>query len=226
MKIERVNENQIKIQLDSSDLNHRDIKLTELAYGSEKTQELFQEMMAQAMEECGFEAHNVPLMIEAIPLSSDCITIIVTKVTNIETLEERFSKFPGLAALDELRKLAPFREGLRQSQEDKRRKHSRNKTKAAVFSINSLDEAALLSTRLNGLFYGSSRLYKMNNRYFLYLINDNPADRLTLEDIEAIGGEYGVKQNITDITPYHLAEHGESLIPEGACFILSEYLAK
>lgn len=50
-------------------------------------------MMKQASYELGFEADDIPLMIEAIPVSSECIVLIVTKVDDPEELDTRFSKF-------------------------------------------------------------------------------------------------------------------------------------
>ncbi len=93
MKIEKLNENQIRCTLTREDLASREIRLTELAYGSEKTRELFQDMMQQAFEDCGFEARNTPLMIEAIPLSADAIILIITKVESPDELDSRFSRF-------------------------------------------------------------------------------------------------------------------------------------
>ena len=93
MKIERLSENQIRCTLNKSDLASRQLKISELAYGSEKARELFRDMMQQASHELGFEADDIPLMIEAIPVSSDCIVLIVTKVDDPEELDTRFSKF-------------------------------------------------------------------------------------------------------------------------------------
>lgn len=93
MKIEKLNENQIRCTLTKEDLNERQIKLSELAYGTEKAKALFRDMMQQASYEYGFEAEDIPLMIEAIPLSSDCIILIITKVEYPEELDTRFSKF-------------------------------------------------------------------------------------------------------------------------------------
>ena len=93
MKIERVNENQIRCTLNKSDLASRQLKINELAYGSDKAKELFRDMMQQASYELGFEAEDTPLMIEAIPVSSECIVLIVTKVDNPEELDTRFSRF-------------------------------------------------------------------------------------------------------------------------------------
>ena len=93
MKIEKVNDNQIRCTLTKSDLADRQLKLSELAYGNEKSKELFREMMQQAAYEFGFEAENIPLMIEAIPLSTESIILIITKVESPEELDTRFSQF-------------------------------------------------------------------------------------------------------------------------------------
>ena len=93
MKIERLNENQIRCTLNKSDLASRQLKINELAYGSDVAKELFRDMMQQASYELGFEAEDTPLMIEAIPVSSECIVLIVTKVDNPEELDTRFSRF-------------------------------------------------------------------------------------------------------------------------------------
>ena len=96
MRIEKLNDNQIRCTLTRDDLAMRQIKLSELAYGTEKAKELFRDMMQQASVDFGFEADNIPLMIEAIPLPNECIVLIITKVEDPEELDTRFSKFaPG-----------------------------------------------------------------------------------------------------------------------------------
>ena len=93
MKIERVNDRQIRCTLTGADLAVRQLKISELAYGSEKAKSLFRDMMRQAEYECGFEVEDIPLVIEAIPVNSDCIILIITKVEDPEELDTRFSKF-------------------------------------------------------------------------------------------------------------------------------------
>ena len=93
MKIEKLNDNQIRCTLTREDLATREIKLSELAYGSEKAKTLFRDMMQQAADDFGFEANNIPLMIEAIPISADSIILIITKVEDPEELDTRFSRF-------------------------------------------------------------------------------------------------------------------------------------
>lgn len=102
MKIEKVNDHQIRCTLTKDDLADRQLKLSELAYGTEKAKDLFRDMMQQANLKFGFEAEDIPLMIEAIPLSGDCIVLIITKVEDPEELDTRFSKFaPSLQELDD-----------------------------------------------------------------------------------------------------------------------------
>lgn len=96
MKIEKVNDNQIRCTLTQQDLASRHIKLSELAYGTDKAKMLFRDMMQQANYEFGFEAEDIPLMIEAIPISSEKIVLIITKVEYPDELDTRFSRFSDM----------------------------------------------------------------------------------------------------------------------------------
>ena len=93
MKLEKLSDTQIRCTLSKEDLSQRQLHLSELAYGSEKAKELFRDMMQQASIELGFEADNIPLMIEAIPISNDCLVFVVTKVEDPDELDTRFSRF-------------------------------------------------------------------------------------------------------------------------------------
>lgn len=93
MKIEKISEKQIRCTLNRDDLIDRELRISELAYGSEKAKNLFRDMMQQANYEFGFEAEDLPLMIEAIPVSSECLILVITKVEDPDELDTRFSKF-------------------------------------------------------------------------------------------------------------------------------------
>ena len=56
MKIEKINDSQIRCYLSGEDLAKRQLKLSELAYGSEKAKKLFQDLMQQAAFQFGFDA--------------------------------------------------------------------------------------------------------------------------------------------------------------------------
>ena len=63
MKLERMNEQQIRCTLTSEDLTARKLKISELAYGTDKARSLFRDMMIKAADELDFEVEEEPLMI-------------------------------------------------------------------------------------------------------------------------------------------------------------------
>ena len=101
MKIERLNDRQIRCTLTKQDLDSRSIKLSELAYGSKKTKQLFRDMMQMAADDLNFHVDDIPLMIEAIPLPKESIALIISKVDSPDELDTRFSSFTQNMNLDE-----------------------------------------------------------------------------------------------------------------------------
>lgn len=93
MRLEKISDSQIRCTLSRNDLLERHINLGELSYGSEKARNLFREMLTKASYELDFDAEDIPLMIEAIPLSEDSVMLLITKIEDPEELDTRFSKF-------------------------------------------------------------------------------------------------------------------------------------
>lgn len=220
MKIEKVNDHQIRCTLTKADLADRELKISELAYGTEKAKNLFRDMMQQASLKFGFEAEDIPLMIEAIPLNSDCIVLIITKVEDPEELDTRFSKFaPSME--DEDMEGDDFSENIpggtdsifdlfRQIQESRRAELSgsgktasqqssseaEKKTapagSAKIFSFSSMHHLIRLAHVTSSFYDGRNSLYKNNaaGRYLLVLSEEN----LSAEDFNRICNvvsEYG-----------------------------------
>ncbi|HEX3028346.1 MAG TPA: adaptor protein MecA, partial [Clostridia bacterium] len=80
MKIERVNDNVIKVTISIDDLEERNIDLSSLNYNSPAAQELFWDMMEQAEIEFGFNTSDSQLAIEAIPDSGEGVVITITRI--------------------------------------------------------------------------------------------------------------------------------------------------
>lgn len=93
MRIEKINDRQIRCTLNQKDLQDREIGISELAYGTAKAKALFRDMMQQASYEFGFDADDIPLMIEAIPLLPEALVLVITKVEEPDELDTRFSAF-------------------------------------------------------------------------------------------------------------------------------------
>ena len=92
MKIEKVNENQLRLTLTFQDLAERGIRLEDFIRPSDHTQALFREIMGQALEEYDFISENTPLMVEASPIAGEGISILITKVEQGEHMEKAVQK--------------------------------------------------------------------------------------------------------------------------------------
>lgn len=93
MRIEKISDKQIRCTLNKQDLSDRELRISELAYGTDKAKALFRDMMQQASYEFGFETEDIPLMIEAIPMYPDTLVLVITKVDDPDELDTRFSNF-------------------------------------------------------------------------------------------------------------------------------------
>ncbi|MDR1664474.1 MAG: adaptor protein MecA [Clostridiales bacterium] len=212
MKIEKISDTQVKFILTRADLADRNIKMSELSYGSEKAQQLFQEMMQQAMMEYDFESANIPLMVEAVPISGEGVMIVVTKLSEAEGMENKLDLVP-LARAAMRFKRAEFIEPPEESPEE---------DSISVFSFDALDTLAAAAAKLRPNFSGVSKAYKMDGRYFLMLQNETEDNRTTA-DLEAFLYEFGQKHVSNTISRQYLAERGDPLIASGAVEKLSTY---
>lgn len=246
MKIEKVNEQQIRCTLTREDLLNRELKISELAYGTEKAKSLFRDLMQQAAYECGFEAEDIPLMIEAIPLNAECIVLIVTKVEDPEELDTRFSKFaPSVHddyepqdiednealmeafadSADEVLNLLRRMNGTDEASVpaktvsengEKASLLEKEKRSGRLYSFRSLREITRLA-RVLGTFKGASVLYKDEaGGNYLLLIVPDEQSIADYNRLCNIISEYGRLERSAAATKAYLEEHFEPLIKEHA----------
>ncbi|BDF06510.1 adaptor protein MecA [[Clostridium] hylemonae] len=235
MKIEKLNDNQIRCTLTRADLAARQLQLSELAYGTEKAKSLFHDMMQQAAFEFGFEAEDIPLMIEAIPASSDSIVLIITKVEDPEELDTRFSKFspsPG-GDWDSKKNEAPDKlDGAETlldllgkvkekigTQEETSGEDTKEvqKTSLRLFSFATMDSVIQAARLLSGMYNGSNTLYKDHGED-VYILALTQSDHTT-NDFNRICNmlsEYGSLEKASGATLAFLEEHCEILISADA----------
>lgn len=250
MKIEKVNEHQIRCTLTREDLATRELKISELAYGTDKAKNLFRDMMQQAAYECGFEAEDIPLMIEAIPLNSECIVLIITKVEDPEELDTRFSKFaPSIHEeeyLDEDDISDAYTDGAEEVLNMLRRIHDNEQAEASsaarqaessapaaknnaaakittrIYSFPSLHEVTRLAHVTASCHTGSNSLYKDEaTGSYLLLVSSGDTGAPEFERICNIISEYGKAEKAVFATKAYLEEHCSPLIAENALGALS-----
>lgn len=241
MKLEKLNDNQIRCTLTKADLADRQIKLSELAYGSEKAKSLFRDMMLQASVEFGFEANDIPLMIEAIPMPNECVVLIITKVSDPEELDTRFSKFSSgnadvLDSMPEAKKpnlpegadgiLDLFKKMVEQKMKDMdgdkeeesveiKAATQMEMTKLYVFgNLDSLIEAAGV---LKNYYRGENRLYKNAAQGWYYLVVCKSEH--TPEEFNKICNvltEFGGSETYTKSMEAYMSEHYEPVMKKQA----------
>lgn len=234
MKIEKINENQIRCTLTREDLELHQIRLSELAYGSEKAKKLFRDMMEQAQLEFGFEADNIPLMIEAIPVTTDSIILIITKVEDPEELDTRFSKFTPFKdqgqgdpfsldgadnIIDLFQKLCESKLktlSKKNSAEDKKSAEEKpeQKTPAVnvirLFVFSRLDDVIAAAHGLNGFFTGQNTLYRnTENETYLLVLHQSETSPEDFNRVCNILSEYGSSKAFTVSGEAYLKEHGK-----------------
>lgn len=250
MKIEKVNENQIRCTLSKEDLEDRQIKLSELAYGTEKAKNLFHDMIQQANYEFGFQTDDSPIMVEAIPLSGDHIILQITKVEFPDELDTRFSKFsesdedeeeavesnafPKFSGADDI--LDVFRKHKKDSQTvEKEKKDTATVTTGTtveevsvptdlvkMFEFLNLEVLERLAHVLKHYYSGINSVYKdlHKNRYYLFLHKSHHTPE-EFNKVCNIISEYGFQKKYTPATEGYLKEHGKMILKDQALQIIS-----
>ena len=231
MKIEKISNSQIRCILTGEDLASRQLRLSELAYGSEKARALFRDMMEQAAIQCGFDAENYPLMIEAIPLGADSIVLIVTKVDNPEELDTRFSNFapsvqkdaapakeppsPLSQILKSMKENVPDESGSAKAAESRKnggdiaKERREQLLTSRLYSFDTLADAILAAKVLWTAYTGSSSLYRdeKSGRFYLFLRMKGLEEVGAMQSTLAALSEYGQLEKVSPARQQYLLTH-------------------
>jgi adapter protein MecA 1/2 len=244
LKLEKINENQIRCTLYKEDLYERDMSLKELAYGSDKAKALFSEMMLMAATDFGFDSEGIPIMIESIPLSPESLVLIITKVEDPEELDVRFSSFApssvaeqrqdmplGFSADDIINCFEKINEiisrrdkaiasGELQDTED----ITEDMSIARVFMFGRMQEIIEMSHVVEPFYKGDNKLYK-DERYdkFYLLLNISDHSAEDFNKVCNIAAEYGIAEPCAESRLAYFEEHYKVIIADKALQVLSMY---
>lgn len=245
MKIEKVNDHQIRCTLTKADLLDRKLKISELAYGTEKAKSLFRDMMQQASYEFGFEADDIPLMIEAIPINSECIVLIITKVEDPEELDTRFSKFapsvrddddseeetlesnPTDEVLDLFRQLhegaAKIADAAKEVTAADTETQATSIDATYIFTFENMSVLLKVAKLTSDWYNGESALYKSHkDGTYKLILRTGDTDAATFNKACNIMVEYGVGHRFSETGYAYLEEHFEALCEDNALSRLSQ----
>ena len=233
MIIEKINDNQIRCTLYRQDLESHQFRLNELAYGSEKAKQLFRDIMQQAQIQCGFEADNIPLMIEAIPLNAESILLIITKVEDPEELDTRFSKFAPFRRsslqdmlqfdgadniLDILQKISQARQAVSGKNEipseasQAEPENIENVKLVRMYIFSSLDDVISAAHSLKGFFSQPNTLYKdPSSGDFCLVLHQGSCSPEDFNKVCNILSEYGSGKPCSSAAEAFFQEHGRMI---------------
>lgn len=243
MKIERINENSIRCVLTNLDLSVRNVNISELTYGSEKARNLFREMMQKASNEVGFEAEDIPIMVEAIPMPNDSIMLIITKIDDPDELDTRFSRFAPAAEEEDhfwnnfasellegaLAAVQPsnLSSGSDSPKPQAETADNKETTTSAgqnvrIYLFSSLDLVCAAAKETGTLFTGESTLYKnpVNEKFYLVLKREN-CDEFAFSKTCNKLSEYAERQKYEPATEAYFTEHYEMFVKKNVLQVLA-----
>lgn len=199
MKIEKLNENKIRITLNIDDLNEKNIDFHSFMSNSIDSQEIFLDMLEKANKEVGFNTDDCKVMIEALAMSDGHFILTITKYKS-EEIKETSSKNKFSI---------------------KRKSPSLNPTKT-IYSFYSLDEFCDFCNSLEkkvlrciSNLSESLELYEYNNVYYLILTNIN-MDFKYLKHFCSCITEFGNYVHNSDLFECRILEYGNVIAPNNA----------
>lgn len=209
MKIEKINDNKIKITLDISDLEENNIDLHSFLSNSDESKELFTSMLDKAEKEVGFVTDDYKVMIEALATSDGTFVLTVTRLAPPKSSESLKTKKLSI----------------------KRKQPCENNLKI-IYCFDNFDEfcnfcdfaKTTVFAHLDGLSDKTS-LYEFNTHYYLVITNLHINNNL-LKTFLSLITEFARYVNNPELFEAKLAEFGNLIINESAISIGIKYFTK
>lgn len=201
MKFNLVNDNKLQIIISKDDMQQRDIRKWDLVPHNPEAQKLFQEILEEAREACGFDVgENAQLMIEAIPMTGESMLVTVTKIHSDNMPFDLGLSGIGQALMDELLQEESVPEIF---------------SEEIVVRFAQMEDAIQASALLRGHYDGASQLLRYGENYYLALLEKEWLTDSGAAALLEFGDEVSVSMEF-------FQEHGQIIIAENALEILSE----
>ena len=199
MKIEKLNENKIKITFNSEYLENNHISVHSFMSNSIESQALFLTLLDAAEKEVGFVTENYKIAVEALTQNKDKFTLIISRVLekSAKTFKNRLHTYRKISSFDNVAALYKFES-------------------FETFSIFS-DYLFHRNPEILALLNEKNSLYEYNNSYFLAI------DKLYLEKkilfkITTLFSEFSEYVNISKNTFQKLKEVGKVIIEKNSIY--------
>lgn len=208
MRIEKLNENKIRIFLNVEDLKEKNIDLHTFMSNSLESQDLFLDMLNMAETQVGFKTQNYKLIIEALASSDGNFVLTITRVKPEIGVSQNNTPKPKIKRLS----MAP------------------NKL-VSIYLFNTFDEfcefcnyinTSSLNKYMNKL--KNSSLIMFKNNYYLVLNNL----KLAIKDLRCFSytiSEFASRVRDEELLERKLKEYGKVIIPKNAISTCLKYFS-
>lgn len=200
MKIEKLNENKIKVTFNIDDLAEKNIDLYSFLHNTPETQDLFWDILNEAEKECGFNVDNSMICIEASTSGAGNFVLIVTKtnekpsITLNSTINNKFKK----------KNLKLKRKNISLNLENN------------IYQFESFDDICEFIKTIDVTLLGNNSLYSLQNNYYLK-ISKMPFNNIL---------EYASISKSPKFLEAKLKEYGSLIIENNALETISKYFNK
>lgn len=209
MKIERINENKIKVHIDANEAKEWNVSLKMISKNTPEVQEMFWTAIRQAKKDVDFSVDGAKLLVEAVPsCEDDGFGMMITRTSNEEELSEAIHRCAARGNI--------HRTELKIHSSAQRRKAGRR----FLYCFSDFENLCAAGEVIGNIFEGASTLYKYGESFYLYL---QPASSGCFAETEHILSEFSVKQEKGQFMLGYLNEHAEVLIEENAVDVILDY---
>ena len=214
MKIEKLNEDKIRIILNTDDLKEKKIDLHTFLSNSVESQAIFLDMLDTAEKEIGFITDNYKIMIEALAISEGGFVLTITRISP-DT--EKFRPYAHKRKLRIKRKMPSL------------------DFKNLIYAFPSFDVfcdfcKSLYKSNPNSVLYIENfskqiSLYRYNDEYFLVLsdVSNIPEIQLSKKFCSSIV-EFGNFVSSSQVFENKIKEYGKNIISHNAISTCLRYL--
>ena len=192
MKIEKLNENKIKIIFDYKELEENNISVHSFLANSLESQKLFLAILDIAKEDLGFDITNSQISYETLSFDNKNFVILVTK--KVENCKDIFFNFVGDRLINS------------------------NFPNSILYKFKNMDDVFSFSEYIHNLFSAlnfKSSLYEYNNIYFIK-IDIQHLDLLNKKKTIYFLSELKDCLKVSDLSVKRLEEFGNILIKDNA----------
>ena len=188
MKIEKLNENKIRVTINYQDLENNNIDVHSFMSNSIESQNMFLNILDEAERKVGFFTDDYKLSVEALALSNSTFIITVTKI------ETEFQKTPGVHT--------------------QRKNISKDISERLIYKFSNYNDLISLEKSLSNsdselfdIFTNSYLLYEYKN--FIFLILENLDNKIISKMLNLLG-EFAVQIEDSEFIVEKIKESGKN----------------